>query len=96
MVVSTAANQGHADMTRTDLLRRVKQRPFVPFRLVLSEGTTYDIRHPDFIMVGRDSVTIGLPGEQEQDFYETSVLVDLFHVVRMEPIPAQPASTGRA
>ncbi len=83
-------------MTRTDLARRVRQHPFVPFRLVLTDGTAYEVRHPDFIMVGRDSVVIGLPGEQEQDFYETSVLVDLFHVVKLEPIPAPAASAGNA
>ncbi len=79
-------------MTRNDILRRVRQRPFVPFRLFLSDGTSYEVRHPDFIMVGRDSVTVGLPGDQEQEFYETSVLVDQFHIVRLEPIPAQAAN----
>jgi hypothetical protein len=73
-------------MTRNDLAKRVKQRPFVPFRIVLTEGTTYDVRHPDFIMVGRDSVFIGLPGEQEQEFYETSGLLDLFHIDKLEPL----------
>jgi len=75
-------------MTRKDLLQRVRQRPFVPFRMVLTEGTTYEVRHPDFIMVGRDSVVVGLPGEQEQEFYETSVLIDLLHIVRLEPLEA--------
>jgi hypothetical protein len=81
-------------MTRSDLARRVKQRPFVPFRLVMPD-TAYEIRHPDFIMIGRDSVVIGLPGEPEQDFYETSVLVDLFHILRLEPIPTQAAASAQ-
>ena len=78
-------------MTRSDLLRRVKQRPFVPFRLVLTEGTAYEVRHPEQIMLARDSAVIGVPSEGE-DFFETTVLVDLFHIVRLEPIPAQAAN----
>jgi hypothetical protein len=75
-------------MTRKDLLQRVRQKPFVPFRMVLTEGTAYEVRHPDFVMVGRDSLVVGLPGEQEQEFYETSVLIDLIHIVRLEPLEA--------
>ncbi len=37
-------------------------------------------------MVTRNSAVIGLPGEQEQDFYETPVLIDLPHVVHLEPL----------
>jgi hypothetical protein len=73
-------------MSRTDLLKRQRQRPFAPFRLVVSEGGVYDIRHPDQIMVARDSAVVGLKGEQEQDFFETTVLVDLGHIVRLEPL----------
>ena len=78
-------------MTRTDLANRVKQRPFVPFRLVLTEGSTYEIRHPEQIMLARDSAVIGLPGPEE-DFFDTTVLVDLFHIVRLEPIASQATS----
>jgi hypothetical protein len=60
--------------------------------LVLTEGTAYDVRHPEQIMVARDSVVIGVPGETE-DFFETTVLVDLFHIIRLEPLPTQTAKT---
>jgi len=84
-------------MSRNDLLKRVKQRPFAPFRLVLTEGTPYDVRHPEQIMVARDSAVIGLEGKPDQDFYETTVLVDLFHVVRLEPLETKKsASDGQS
>jgi len=73
-------------MSPTDLLRRVRQRPFAPFRLIVSEGATYDIRHPEQVIVARDSAVIALEGAQGQDFYETTVLVDLLHIVRLEPL----------
>ncbi len=75
-------------MTRNDLLKRLKQRPFAPFRLIVSEGAAYDIRHPEQVMVARDSAVIGLSEEQEQDFFESTVLVDLLHIIRLEPLEA--------
>jgi len=81
-------------VSRTDLLKRVKQRPFSPFRLIVSEGAAYDIRHPEQLMVARDSAVIGLEGAPDQDFYETTVLVDLLHIVRLEPLAAATPATG--
>ena len=84
-------------MTRHDLAKRVKQRPFVPFRLVLAEGTAYEVRHPEQIMLARDSVVIGVPAQAgEEGFFETTVLVDVFHIFKLEPLPAQTASAENA
>lgn len=80
-------------MTARDLSKRVKKKPFTPFRLIVSEGAAYEVRHPEQIMVTRDSVVIGIPGESE-DFYETSDLVDLIHVVRLEPLGGKRAEKG--
>ena len=60
------------------------------FRVIVSEGASYDVRHPEQIMVMRDSVVIGVPGDRDE-LAETSDLVDLIHVVRLEPIPAEKA-----
>jgi hypothetical protein len=81
-------------MSPKDLLRRVRQRPFSPFRLIISEGGSCDIRHPEQLMVARESAVIGLEGGPGDDFYETTVLVDLVHVVRLEPLPAAAPAKG--
>lgn len=81
-------------MSRNDLLRRARERPFSPFRLVVSEGAAYEIRHPEQLMVARDSAVIGLLGEPDQGFYETTVLVDLLHIVRLEPLSAPAPTSG--
>jgi hypothetical protein len=84
-------------MSPRDLLKRVKQRPFIPFRLVVSEGGNYDVRHPEQVMVTRDLAVIGIEGDQDQDFYETTVLVDLLHVVRLEPLETtKPSGDGQS
>src|SRR6516162_2165166 len=80
----------YAVMTRNDIARHIRQRPLAPFRLDLTEGTGYEVRHPEQIMLARDSVVIGVPGQAgEEDFFETTVLVDRFHMVRLEPLSAQ-------
>ena len=33
------------------LIQRLRQRPFVPFRLHVSDGSLYEIRHPDLVWV---------------------------------------------
>lgn len=82
-------------MTAKDMLRRVKKKPFVPFRIIVSEGGNYDVRHPDQIMVMRDSIVVGIPGQSEEDIYETSDLVDLIHVVRLEPLTTKNAKGNK-
>jgi hypothetical protein len=68
-----------------DILRR---KPFEPFRLVMTDGTGYEIRHPDLLWVGQRSAMVGFTGESGQTFYERSVKVDLLHVIRLEPLEA--------
>ncbi len=34
-----------------DVIREAKKSPFIPFDLVLVDGTTYTITHPDYIWV---------------------------------------------
>lgn len=75
-------------MTRHDLLLRARQRPFRPFRLVVSEGASYDVRHPDWIIVSRDAVTLGIAADPTQDYSDSTVMIDLYHVVRLEPLEA--------
>ena len=76
-------------MSADDLLQRVRARPFVPFRLVLTEGTPYEVRHPDHIMVTRTIASIGRPSEDEQSLFESVVWVFLLHIVRLEPLDSQ-------
>lgn len=38
----------------------LKKQPFEPFRLVMSDGRSYDVRHPELLTVGMTSSTIGV------------------------------------
>ena len=38
----------------------IDPKPFVPFRMTLTECSSYEVRHPELCMVGRRSAIIGL------------------------------------
>src|SRR5439155_1447261 len=76
-----------------DILRHTRKRPFEPFRIHLTDGTRYDVRHPVLVLVGERFIVVGLPRSDASapliERYETAALM---HIVRLEPIdlPASP------
>lgn len=72
-------------MTVDAFRRLLDQRPFKPFRLVMSTGKTYEVRHPEMawmtktdILVGIDVDDDGLPADFD--------ICPLFHVATIETI----------
>jgi len=47
-------------MRAEDLLAMLRRRPFVPFRIHMTDGQTYDIVHPEAVLVLRSRAIIGL------------------------------------
>jgi hypothetical protein len=68
-----------------ELFTAIRRRPFVPLRLYVSDGATYDVRHPDSILVTRRSVILALPGDPNT-VPERALTIDTVHVTRMEEI----------
>jgi hypothetical protein len=81
-------------MTREELQEAARRHPFEPFRLVLTTGATYDIRHPDLIMVGRRSAIVGITDDPGDKVYDRTLKVDLLHVVAIHDLPAASSSNG--
>ena len=76
-------------MAPHDIWKSVRRRPFVPFRITLTEGSTYEIKHPEFCLVTLSSVFIGLqPTDDPDPLAQRIVEVDVAHVVKLEPIHA--------
>ena len=73
-------------------MRPEEVRDFVqrrPFRVTLTDGRSYEIRHPEMAMVGRSTVAIGLPAPDDpRPIYDRLVTVSLLHVIEIEPVPA--------
>ena len=73
-------------MRPEDIRQFLLRRPFQPFRLTLTDGRTYDIRHPELAMVGRSTVAIGVPAPEESEpVYDRLVTVSLLHIMQAEP-----------
>jgi hypothetical protein len=83
-------------MTQEELQDAARRQPFEPFRLVLTTGETFDVRHPDLIMVGRRSAMIGITNEPGGTVYDRTFKVDLLRVVGIEelPVSSPPSSNG--
>ena len=79
-----------------EIQARLRQQPFRPLRLVVSEGLRYDIHHPDLVMVGQRDLTIGSPSANNPSIYNGLTRVAIVHVVGMEdlPVPTPPGSNG--
>jgi hypothetical protein len=82
-------------MRPDDLLRLIRAQPFQPFRIHLTNGRTYDVRHPDLAVVGRSTMFVGAPAaDLTIRVYDQFDIVSLLHINHIEPLPqtAQPPS----
>jgi len=77
-------------MRAEEFLELLRRRPFTPLRIYLTDGTTYDIPHPDFVWVLRTRIDIGVLADPKTGVLDHVEHVSLLHVVRVEPM--QPAS----
>ena len=80
-------------MPPQDLLNALRVRPFVPFRLHVSEGATYEIRHPEMMLVGLASVIVAIPADPTSPYYHRTETVAARHIIRMVPLE-QPLGTA--
>jgi hypothetical protein len=82
-------------MPPADLLQALRKRPFEPFRIQVSDGSNYDVLHPELVMVGLGSASIGIPASgQDQPVYERVETVALRHIVKLIPLMAPAAGPG--
>lgn len=69
--------------TFRDLLTR---QPFQPFRLVMSSGQTYDVRHPEMAWLTRTDMYVGV-GATDAGVPDEARICSLLHVTAVEPLP---------
>jgi hypothetical protein len=84
-------------MRRDDILRRLREHPFRPFHIRLSNGSVHFIQHPELVMVGGASVVLGLPrseysGPGDIDDY---AVISLARVVQIDPVSELPSPRSR-
>jgi hypothetical protein len=78
-------------MNAEELARAVKAQPFVPFRLHMSDGRTFDVSHPELLVVFpgmRRLAVLAFPKEEAVE------LIDLLHVTSLSS-PGRNGKRGR-
>ena len=82
-------------MTADAVFARLRRRPFVPFRIILGSGTTYDIVHPEMLFVSKSGLTVAIYDREQRPSPEEipmrEALVSFLHVAATEDLP-QPSS----
>ena len=70
-------------MRADEIRKHVRKQPFEPFRIFLSNGMTYDVRHPELIYVSRSEVVV--PVElADDDIAVRSAYCDPVHITTIE------------
>ncbi|MCY3017827.1 MAG: hypothetical protein NTW87_02180 [Planctomycetota bacterium] len=71
-------------MNPSEILNLLRKRPFQPFRLHLSDGSHYDVKHPEMAIVSRTALAVGVPSRRKEGMAERVDIVSMLHVVRLE------------
>jgi hypothetical protein len=82
-------------MPLEDVEKRLRQRPFAPFRMYLNDGAVYEVMHPELVLLGRRSLVLGLTADPQATVYDRTVDVDLLHIVRMENVEPRRARKAK-
>lgn len=74
-------------MTVQTFQKLLSQRPFKPFRLVMSSGKTYEVRHPEMALLTKSDMLVGVadPDETVPSDFE---ICSLLHVTAIEQVTA--------
>ncbi|MGL5097722.1 MAG: hypothetical protein ACRDD1_19210, partial [Planctomycetia bacterium] len=79
-------------MTAQTIKEMLSYRPFEPFRIVMSSGQSYDVRHPEMAMVTQGNVLVGT-GSMRGGVPASFKICALLHVAAVEPLGADAPET---
>ncbi|MEM9346403.1 MAG: hypothetical protein AAGB26_07285 [Planctomycetota bacterium] len=65
------------------------ERPFKPFRVVMSSGEKHEVRHPEMAFLSKTSLYVGT--DLENGIPAEFRICSLLHVTTVEPIEGQAA-----
>lgn len=72
-------------MTTTMVRDMLRQQPFRPFRVVMSSGEAYDVRHPEMAWVTKNDLFVGID-VADDGLPADARICPLFHVSTLEPL----------
>ena len=78
-------------MQTGQIKQHLDYRAFRPFRIHLSNGSSYEIGHPELVFVTTRTVFIGLEPDDEQ-VPQNFIRCDPLHITHLEPIETESAA----
>lgn len=73
-------------MTLQTFRELLARRPFQPFRLVMSSGQAYEVRHPEMALLTRTDLLVGT--DVDEGVPAEFKICSLLHVTAVEPVSA--------
>ncbi len=70
-------------MRPSEMLVHVRRQPFEPFRVYVSDGASYDVMHPEMILITVRTVVIARASDTDV-VPESRVYCDPVHITRIE------------
>ncbi len=82
-------------MRRNEILDAIQTRPFRPFRVLVSDGTAYEVNHPELMHLMRSSALICTPlKDQPPAVIDRYNQVDLLHITQIEYTDSQASASS--
>ena len=81
-----------------DLLRKLDDQPFRPFRIRLANNTTYDIIDPGMVIVGKSSAVIATQNIRDDAGHRTTTdwrTVSIAHMLEFSDLPVRSNGSKR-
>ena len=73
-------------MRPEELRQLLDRQPIVPIRVHFTDGTAYDIRHPEMAFPTRSTLEIGISEKEGVRILDRVIYCTLLHVVRVEDL----------
>jgi hypothetical protein len=67
-------------MNQETIKELLKRQPFTPFKVKLSNGETFDVRHPEFVIVTKNGLVVGYPDSDRLS------ICSLLHIANIETL----------
>ena len=74
-------------MAPQEIKKALTEKPFMPFRLHLSDGSVFSVLDPSDATVDLLAVHVGVDPDNESGLFRKTVRISPNHVTRIEPMP---------
>ena len=73
-------------LSAAEIRARVTREPFIPLRLIVEDGRSYEIPSRDMVMVTTGFVSVGTPWKRNPGIAESVDRVAIQNIVAMEDV----------